>query len=100
MARNSPNPGQKILYFLLISISISILYVDIKTDTFSGIKNNFKSVKISSKYILKSITVDPVTSLIDQCNLLLVPIIISVNGPEKYALTDPVIPNTINMITI
>ena len=64
MARNSPNPGQKILYFLLISISISILYVDIKTDTFSGTKNNFKSVKISSKYLIKSITVDPVISLI------------------------------------
>ena len=51
MARNSPNPGQKMLYFLLISISISILYVDIQTDTFSGTKNNFKSVKISSKYL-------------------------------------------------
>lgn len=68
MARNSPNPGQKILYFLLISISISILYVDIKTETFSDIKNNFNSVKISSKFILKSITVDPVTSLIDLLN--------------------------------
>ena len=68
MARNSPNPGQKILYFLLISIGTSILYVDIKTDTFDGIKNNFQSVKISSKYLLKFITVDPVMSLIDLLN--------------------------------
>ena len=68
MARNSPNPGQKILYFLLISISTSLLYVDIKTDKFDGIKNNYESVKISLKYLLKSITVDPVISSIDLLN--------------------------------
>ena len=41
-----------------------------------------------------------IRSLMNQCNSLLLPIITSVNGPEKYALTEPVIPNTINIITI
>ena len=51
MARTSPTPGQKIIYFIFIILGVAVLYIDINTKLFSGIKNNFQSLKISSFYV-------------------------------------------------
>ena len=59
MARITPTPGQKILYILLVSFGFSILYLDINTNTFQEIKHGYKSLKISSVYILKNISIEP-----------------------------------------
>ena len=64
MARNTPTPGQKISYFLVILFGISILYLDINTNTFNGVKNVFSSFKISSSYLLKKYSIDQITELI------------------------------------
>ncbi len=61
MARNTPTPGQKISYFLIILLGVSLLYVDINTQTFNGIKNGFSSFKISSSYLLKKYSIDQIT---------------------------------------
>ena len=65
MARITPTPGQKILYFLLVSLGISILYVDINTNSFQEIKHGYKSLKISSVYILKNISIEPVRRVLN-----------------------------------
>ena len=63
MARNTPTPGQKITYFLIILFGVFLLYIDINTQTFSGIKNSFSSLKISSSYFLKKYSIDQITEL-------------------------------------
>ena len=63
MARNTPTPGQKISYFLVILFGISLLYLDINTNTFNGVKNVFSSFKISSSYLLKKYSIDQITEL-------------------------------------
>ena len=63
MARNTPTPGQKITYFLIILFGVFLLYIDINTQTFSGIKNGFSSLKISSSYLLKKYSIDQITEL-------------------------------------
>ena len=63
MARNTPTPGQKISYFLVILFGVFLLYVDINTHTFNGIKNGFSTFKISSSYLLKKYSVDQITKL-------------------------------------
>ena len=63
MARKTPTPGQKISYFLVILFGISILYLDINTNTFNGVKNVFSSFKISSSYLLKKYSIDQITEL-------------------------------------
>ena len=40
-----------------------ILYLDINTQTFNGIKNGFSSLKISSSYLLKKYSIDQITEL-------------------------------------
>jgi len=64
MARNSPTPGQKIIYFIFIILGISVLYIDINTKIFSGLKNNFQSFKISSSFVIKNISVKPLKEFI------------------------------------
>ena len=64
MARTSPTPGQKIIYFIFIILGVAVLYTDINTKLFSGIKNNFQSLKISSFYIIKNITINPARDFI------------------------------------
>ena len=64
MARTSPTPGQKIIYFIFIILGVAVLYTDINTKLFSGIKNNFQSLKISSVYVIKNISVNPVRDFI------------------------------------
>ena len=63
MARNTPTPGQKISYFLVILFGVFLLYLDINTNTFNGIKNGFSSFKISSSYLLKKYSIDQITEL-------------------------------------
>ena len=63
MARKTPTPGQKISYFLVILFGISILYLDINTNTFNGVKNVFSSFKISSSYLLKKYSIDQIIEL-------------------------------------
>ena len=65
MARITPTPGQKILYILLVSFGFSILYLDINTNTFQEIKHGYKSLKISSVYILKNISIEPVREFLN-----------------------------------
>ena len=66
MARITPTPSQKILYLLCISIGIGILFVDYKTDYFQKIKYSYKSIEISTSYILKSYTVDLIKRIINR----------------------------------
>ena len=63
MARNAPNPSEKFLYFFIIIFGISILYIDINTEKFAGIKNNLSAFKISSSFVLKKISLDPIKKL-------------------------------------
>ena len=65
MARYSPTPGQKITYFIFIALGISILYLDINSKIFSGLKNNFQSLKISSSFVIKNFSVNPVKEFIE-----------------------------------
>ncbi len=63
MARISPTPGQKIIYLLLILIGSVILYIDINTNTFQSSKNGYKSLKISTVFLLKRISIDPIKNI-------------------------------------
>jgi len=65
MARNTPTPGQKITYFVFIVLGISILYIDINSKIFSSVKNNFQSFKISSSFVIKNITVNPLKEFVE-----------------------------------
>ena len=64
MARISPSPGQKLTFVFFTLLSALILYIDIATNNFDNIKNGFKFVKISSFYIVKNISIEPIKSLI------------------------------------
>lgn len=66
MARISPTPSQKILYLLCIFIGIGLLYVDYKTDYFKKIKYSYKSLVISTSFILKNYTIEPIKKNINQ----------------------------------
>ena len=63
MARTVPTTGQKLNFLLFLVISILILYFDLSSNNFQNIKNGFKSFKISSYFILKEITVEPLKFL-------------------------------------
>ena len=63
MARIAPNPGQKIIYFVLILLSSVILFIDIKTEYFNSIKNAYKTAQIYSIYLSKELTIEPILSI-------------------------------------
>ena len=63
MSRVAPTSGAKVLYFLLIIISGFLIYIDLKHKSFEGIKNFYQSFIISSSYIFKSATVEPIKLL-------------------------------------
>ena len=65
MARISPTPSQKITFFFITALGAFILYLDITTNNFDNIKYGFKSIKISSVYIVKSLSIEPIKSLIN-----------------------------------
>ena len=63
MARAAPTPGQKLSFIFFIILSSLILYIDITSNNFQSIKNGFKSFKISSSYIAKEISIEPLKSI-------------------------------------
>ena len=64
MARTAPTPGQKISFITLMLISTLILYLDLTSNNFQNIKNGFKAFKISSLYVAKEISIEPIKSII------------------------------------
>ena len=63
MARAAPTPGQKLSFIFFIILGSLILYIDITSNNFQSIKNGFKSFKISSFYIAKEISIEPLKSI-------------------------------------
>ena len=63
MSRVAPTSGTKVLYFFLIIISGFLIYIDLNHKSFEGIKNFYQSFIISSSYIFKSATVEPIKLL-------------------------------------
>ena len=63
MARAAPTPGQKFSFIFFDLLSSLILYIDITSNNFQSIKNGFKSFKISSSYIAKEISIEPLKSI-------------------------------------
>jgi len=63
MARTAPTPGQKLSFIFFVLLSSLILYIDITSNNFQSIKNGFKSFKISSSYIAKEISIEPLKSI-------------------------------------
>ena len=63
MSRVAPTSVTKVLYFLLIIISGFLIYIDLKNKSFEGINNFYQSFIISSSYIFKSATVEPIKLL-------------------------------------
>ncbi len=63
MARAAPTPGQKLSFIFFVLLSSLILYIDITSNNFQSIKNGFKSFKISSSYIAKEISIEPLKSI-------------------------------------
>ena len=63
MSRVAPTSGTKVLYFFLIIISGFLIYIDLNQKSFEGTKNFYQSFIISSSYIFKSATVEPIKFL-------------------------------------
>ena len=59
MSRVVPTRGTKTSSFLFICLSALLIYIDITYKSFEGIKNSYKSFTISSTYLLKAISIDP-----------------------------------------
>ncbi|MFQ3339783.1 MAG: hypothetical protein ACI9SS_000072 [Gammaproteobacteria bacterium] len=59
MARVAPSSSSKALYFLCILLGAILLYVDITYKSFDTIKNTYISTTISTKYLLKKLSIDP-----------------------------------------
>ena len=59
MSRVAPTSGSKALYFLCITLSAFLLYLDVNYKSFERAKNIYKSFTISSSYLIKRITLDP-----------------------------------------
>ena len=59
MSRVAPTSGSKLIYLFCVLISGLFLYIDLNYKSFEGIKNFYQSFIISSKYILKNATVEP-----------------------------------------
>ncbi len=64
MARAAPTRSQKLSFIFFVTISSLILYIDITSNNFQSIKNGFKSFKISSFYIAKEISIEPLKSIV------------------------------------
>ena len=65
MARAAPTPGQKLSFIFFIIFGSLFLYIDITSNNFQSIKNGFKSFKISSFYVAKEISVEPLKSIVN-----------------------------------
>ena len=65
MSRVAPTSGSKALYFLCIALSFFLLHLDINYKSFERAKNLYKSFTISSSYLLKRVTIDPVNYIFE-----------------------------------
>ena len=63
MSRVAPTSGSKLLYFFFVCLSGLFLYIDLNYKSFAGIKFFYKSLSISSSFILKNVTVEPLKYL-------------------------------------
>ena len=59
MSRVVPTFGSKLIYLFCVLISGLFLYIDLNYKSFEGVKNFYQSFIISSKYLLKNVTVEP-----------------------------------------
>ena len=65
MSRVAPTSGSKALYFLCIVLSSFLVYLDINYKSFERAKNLYKSFTISSSYLLKRVTIDPLSYIFE-----------------------------------
>ena len=65
MARIAPTSRQKFSFLIFILIGSFILYLDVTTNSFQNVKNGFKALKISSFYIAKEISIEPLKSIVN-----------------------------------
>ena len=65
MSRVAPTPRSKVLYFFCIVLSSFLLYLDINYKSFESTKNLYKSFTISSSYLLKRLTIDPLNYIFE-----------------------------------
>ena len=63
MSRVAPTSGSKLLYFFFVCLSGLFLYIDLNYKSFAGIKFFYKTLSISSSFILKNATVEPLKYL-------------------------------------
>jgi rod shape-determining protein MreC len=63
MSRVAPTSGSKLLYFCFVCLSGLFLYTDLNYKSFAGIKYFYQSLSISSSFILKNVTVEPLKYL-------------------------------------
>ena len=80
MARAAPTPGQKLSFIFFIILGSLILYIDITSNNFQSIKNGFKSFKISSSYIAKEISIEPLKSIF---SLSSCPLAVGLKNPSR-----------------
>ena len=59
MSRVAPTFGSKLIYLFCVLISGLFLYIDLNYKSFEGVKNFYQSFIISSKYLLKNVTLEP-----------------------------------------
>jgi rod shape-determining protein MreC len=59
MSRVAPNSASKALYFFCALLSFFLLYLDVNYKSFDRAKNIYKSLTISSSYLLKKAALDP-----------------------------------------
>lgn len=74
MARFSPTPSQKLIYIFFIALSCSIIYLDIKSNSFIKVKQSYNASKIIGSYFLINLTKKPfqaVRTIIDSKDLLI-----------------------------
>tara|TARA_B100001063_G_scaffold102351_1_gene95536 strand:+ start:144 stop:977 length:834 start_codon:yes stop_codon:yes gene_type:complete len=65
MSRVAPTSRSKVLYFFCIALSSFLLYLDINYKSFESTKNLYKSFTISSSYLLKRLTIDPLNYIFE-----------------------------------
>lgn len=61
MSRVAPTFGSKLLYFFFVCISGLFLYFDLNFKSFEGVKSFYQSTIISSKYLFKKVTLEPLS---------------------------------------
>ena len=60
MARIAPTSRQKLSFLIFILIGSFILYLDVTTNSFQNVKNGFKALKISTYFLTREYTIEPI----------------------------------------